>query len=371
MSAPDDFASRLKAVLRQHPQTVLTLQWAALVLLVVTATVTLKTIQAPAAFLLGPLLVGIAFGVSGARTRLPPALRMGSQALIGCVIAIALGSAAGPGLLGHVPVFTAIAIATLALSLALGMILTRLNWFGSATAVWGLAPGGSATMVTLAEMNGADPRLTALMQYSRILFAASSAIAVAHFLPGLSSAHPPPTVWFPEVTPRGLFETALLAGAGIVVAMLTRFRPAVFLVPGLIGASLVSNGWLNPEMPPLLAAPAYAVIGLTIGLSFTRETLAACARQIPRIVTAVLALIALCAASGAALSWLFRIDPMTAYLATTPGGVDAVLIVATSAHVDVSFVVAAQMFRLLFVLVAGPFAVALVARAAIRRAKGE
>ncbi|SUS03391.1 conserved membrane hypothetical protein [uncultured Defluviicoccus sp.] len=366
MSAPDGFGLRLKAALQRHPRGALALQWTALIVLVVAVTVTLKTIQAPAAFLLGPLLIGMAFGVGGARTRLPPALRMGSQALIGCVIAVALGSAAGPGLLNNVPVFAITAALTLGLSLALGVLLTRLNWFGSGTAVWGLAPGGSATMVTLAELNGADPRITALMQYSRILFAAGSAIAVAHVLPGLSSSHPPPTIWFPDVTLRGLAETALLAGVGITVAAFTRFRPAVFLVPGLIGASLVAQGWMHPEVPPFLAAPAYAVIGLNIGLSFTRETLMACARQLPRIAIAVLALVALCAASGAALSSLFRIDPMTAYLATTPGGVDAVLIVATSAHVDVSFVMAAQMFRLLIVLVAGPFAVALVARWAKR-----
>ena len=114
---------------------------------------------------------GIAFGIGGARTRLPGAVRAGAQALIGCIIAIALGAAAGPALVGQLPLFAATSIATLALSLALGASLTRAGWFDGATAVWGLAPGGSASMVTLAELNKADPRVTALMQYMRILFA--------------------------------------------------------------------------------------------------------------------------------------------------------------------------------------------------------
>lgn len=359
MSGPiEDIGLRRKAALGA--------QWVALIVLVVILTVTLRTIQAPAAFLLGPLVVGIVFGVSGARTRLPMPVRSGSQALIGCIIAIALGSAVGPALFSHVPLFLATSAATLTLSLMLGGLLTRAGWFSSATAVWGLAPGGSSSMVTLAELNGADPRVTALMQYLRILFAASSAILVAHTLPGLATTTTPGTVWFPHVTALGLVETVLLAALGLAVARITRFRPGVFLVPGLVGAVLISAGLLAPEVPPLIAAPAYAVIGLNIGLSFTRETLKACARQLPRIAFAVLTLIVLCAASGAILGWVFGIDPMTAYLATTPGGLDAVLIVATSAHVDVSFVIAAQMFRLLLVLVAGPFAAALVARIAAR-----
>jgi membrane AbrB-like protein len=368
MDAPENSPpTGLRATLAQRPRLSLGLQWAALIISVAVLTVTLRTAQAPAAFLLGPLVIGIAFGIGGARTRLPGAVRAGGQALIGCIIAIALGATAGPALLGQVPLFAATSIATLALSLALGAGLTRAGWFDGATAVWGLAPGGSASMVMLAEMNKADPRVTALMQYLRILFAAGSAIAVSHVLPGLAPTHAPGTNWFPPVTALGLAQSAFLVILGVAAAKLTRFRPAIFLVPGIVGACLIAGGWLHPEVPPYIAAPAYAVIGLNIGLSFTPETLRACARQLPRIVIAVLALVALCAASGALIGWIFHVDPMTAYLATTPGGLDAVLIVATSTHADVSFVIAAQMFRLLVVLVAGPFAVSLVARAAIRR----
>lgn len=362
----NDFAGRLKAALKQRPRLSLALQWIALIVSVLVLTVALRTAQAPAALLLGPLVVGIMFGVAGARTRLPMPLRSGSQALIGCIVAIALGAAAGPALVAHLPLFLITSVATLALSLTLGGTFTRLGWFSSATAVWGLAPGGSASMVTLAEMHGADPRVTAMMQYLRILFAASSAILVAHFLPGMAPASPTGTVWFPPVTALGLGQTVMLAALGIITAKLTRFRPAVFLVPGVVGAALISGGWIAPEMPPWLAVPAYTVIGLNIGLSFTPETLRACARQLPRIVFAVLTLVILCAATGAALGWAFHLDPLTAYLATTPGGLDAVLIVAAQAHVDVSLVIAAQMFRLLIVLIAGPFAAGLVARIAAR-----
>jgi hypothetical protein len=48
------------------------------------------------------------------------------------------------------------------------------------------------------------------------------------------------------------------------------------------------------------------------------------------------------------------IDPLTAYLATSPGGSDSVAIITASTTADVSFVMAMQTVRLLAVLFVGP-----------------
>ncbi len=63
-------------------------------------------------------------------------------------------------------------------------------------------------------------------------------------------------------------------------------------------------------------------------------------------------------AVGGGLAWLLTefagIDPLTAYLATSPGGMDSVAIIAASSKVDVSFVIALQTVRFVFVLILGP-----------------
>jgi uncharacterized protein len=46
--------------------------------------------------------------------------------------------------------------------------------------------------------------------------------------------------------------------------------------------------------------------------------------------------------------------PLTAYLATSPGGMDAVAIIAASSNVDIAFVMALQTLRFMIVLIAGP-----------------
>jgi uncharacterized protein len=80
-------------------------------------------------------------------------------------------------------------------------------------------------------------------------------------------------------------------------------------------------------------------------------------------VLSILALMAFCGG----LAWLLHrhlgIDPLTAYLATSPGGMDSVAIIAAASDsVNLSFVMALQMARFLFVLLFGPALARLVAR---------
>jgi len=56
-----------------------------------------------------------------------------------------------------------------------------------------------------------------------------------------------------------------------------------------------------------------------------------------------------------------HVDPMTAYLATSPGGMDSVAIIATETPVDVPFVMAMQGLRFFAVLLAGPALARLIA----------
>jgi membrane AbrB-like protein len=67
----------------------------------------------------------------------------------------------------------------------------------------------------------------------------------------------------------------------------------------------------------------------------------------------IFALIAICGLIAAVLV-AAGIDPLTAYLATSPGGADSVAIIAASSNVDLRFVMAMQTARLLVVLLTGP-----------------
>ena len=71
---------------------------------------------------------------------------------------------------------------------------------------------------------------------------------------------------------------------------------------------------------------------------------------------------AFCGGIAALLHVWLGIDPVTAYLATSPGGMDSIAIIAASTNVDLPFVMALQTVRFVIVLIAGPPIARLVAR---------
>jgi membrane AbrB-like protein len=107
-------------------------------------------------------------------------------------------------------------------------------------------------------------------------------------------------------------------------------------------------------LPPWLLAASYLLVGWSIGLRFNRPILRHAARALPRVVASILVLILLCGLLALALNRFAGIDPLTAYLATSPGGADSVAIIAASAKVDMPFVMAMQTMRFILVMLLGP-----------------
>jgi membrane AbrB-like protein len=219
-------------------------------------------------------------------------------------------------------------------------------------------------MVAMAEEYGADPRLVAFMQYLRVVVVVLSASVVARLILG----HPAPTVLQAEVPllpPFGpLLATLAVAGVGAVAGRFLRIPAGALLLPMLLGAGLQASGLLAITLPPWLLAAAYATLGWYVGLGFDREVTLHALRAIPRLLLATAALIGLCALSAWLLTWLLGIDGLTAFLATSPGGLDSVAIIAVGSHADVPFVLAIQTLRLFLIILIGPALARLIARAA-------
>jgi len=84
---------------------------------------------------------------------------------------------------------------------------------------------------------------------------------------------------------------------------------------------------------------------------------------LPQVVLSILVLMGFCGGIAYVLAHEMGIDPLTAYLATSPGGMDTIAIIAAATDsVDLSFVMTMQALRFLFVLLLGPMIARLVAR---------
>jgi membrane AbrB-like protein len=331
-----------------------TVRWALLVAASIGMAVLLLSVHAPAALLLGPLLASMALASSGAQLRLPLTPFVFAQGMVGSMIAKMVPISIVGDVMSHWVLFTVGVLSVVAVSTLLGWFMTRMQILPGTTALWGTSPGAASVMTLMAEAYGADPRLVAIMQYLRVLMVAGVAAIVARSFGISPEHHAAVIVWFPPIAWVPFAETVALAIVGPIIAQRLNIPAGAFLVPLVIGGVLVHFGLLQIEQPIWLLAACYTMVGWNIGLRFTRPLLIHAAKALPRILVCIFIMIGLCGAVAIMLVMVAKVDPLTAYLATSPGGADSVAIIAASSNVDVSFVMAMQAVRLIVVLLLAP-----------------
>jgi membrane AbrB-like protein len=250
--------------------------------------------------------------------------------------------------------FVGVMLAVIAASGGLGWLLHKLRVFPDTPPIWGLLPGAASTMMIMADSFGTDGRLVAFMQYLRVVFVAIAGSLIARFWCHVSNSATAAVIWFSQIHWPAFAETLLFIGGCIFVGRKSRIPAGGILVPLVLGAILKDTGILNLELPPWFLAMSYALLGWNIGLRFTRNILVHAARALPQITLSVLLLMTFCGGMAWLLVEIAGIDPLTAYLATSPGGVDTAAIIGATSKVDLPFVMSMQTARLLLVLFIGP-----------------
>lgn len=330
------------------------LQWGLLFLLSLLLSLAFLCIHLPAALLLGPMIAGIAFSLKGITLQLPRSTFLAAQAILGCMIAQNLTGSILTTLAVNWPVVLAILLVTLLSSAVVGWLLVRYSSLPGNTGAWGSSPGGAAAMVAMAQDYGADIRLVAFMQYLRVLFVAGAAVLVTRLILGDSAEAVSQQIeWFPPLT-GNLWSTLLLAAVAGFAGRILRIPSGTMLAPMIVGAWLHAGGMIVIELPEWLLAIAYMAIGWRIGLGFDRQVFFMALRPLPQILASIFALMAICAAMAWGLAHYMQIDFITAWLATSPGGLDTVAVIAAGSNADMALIMAMQTLRLFSILLTGP-----------------
>lgn len=308
----------------------------------------------PAPWLVASMLVAIVMAVAGIGIQLPRIALTIPQGVIGLTI----GQVFTMPILVEIgqqwlPLLLVVAATILAAGIA-GWLIARFSPISAETAAWGSAPGASVTMIALSADNGADPRIVAFMQYLRVTLVVMSAALVTHLLNLAPDGGHNSFAGTSPFAPGPFAITLALAIGSSFAGRYSNLPGAQFLGPLLVGAVIHVTGILPIDITWWLLALAYITTGWTIGLLYTRELLQFVARLLPALLLSTTVLLALCAVSGVLLVVLVKTDPLTAYLATTPGGLDSVSIIALGSGSNVAFVLAIQLLRMIAVVVCGP-----------------
>src|SRR6266481_8983178 len=235
--------------------------WASLITLSIGLGGLLLWLHAPAALMLGPLVAAIIVASNGAKVRMPLTPFVLAQGIVGCLIAKMVPLSIVGDVLSHWFLFSVGVLAVVAISTLIGWLMTRWQVLPGTTALWGTSPGAASVMTIMAESYGADIRLVAVMQYSRVVLVAAIAALVAKIFGVSASQGPAAIVWFPPIAWLPLTETLALAVAGPLVARALRIPAGAFLVPMVAGIVLTHFGWLAIELPAWLLAASYALVG--------------------------------------------------------------------------------------------------------------
>jgi membrane AbrB-like protein len=280
-----------------------------------------------------------------------------AQAVVGVALGAYLQSSSLKAIADSWPPVTLVSAATLALSLGVGVLIARVTRLDMATATLGMVAGGASGIVTMAGDLGADDRLVAFMQYLRVLVVVVLtplliALAGAGGGGGGGGAHAPPAFG----TVRGWLLTAAIAPVGSVLARRARLPAGALLGPMILAGALTLAG-VGFAVPPAVQQVAYALIGLQVGLRFTLATVRRLGGLLAPVLAGLVALLAGCFALAVLLHLTAPVSLRDAYLATTPGGLYAVLAIAFGAGANTTFILAVQGLRLLVMVLLAPLAV--------------
>lgn len=330
--------------------------WIVVALLGGGATVMFDLLGLPSPPLFGFLFGGMVYALSarGPVLTLPGwGSRLG-QALIGVEMGAYVDLDTVRELGPHGLPILAACLTTLALSIAAGPLLSRHPDVDGPTGVFAMIAGGASGITAVAGELGADDRIVGVVQYLRVVLVLvlMPLITAVVFRPpsGVGQVGAPDTDLALD-----LVFTVVAVAVGLAVGRLLRFPAASLLGPLLVSTGLVLWAPFGPvAVPALLAAAGFALVGGQVGLRFTATSLRVVARILPRATALILALIAVCAGMGVLLAGWTGKSHLDGYLATTPGGLYAVLATAADSGADVTFVLAVQVIRLFVVLAAAP-----------------
>ena len=340
-------------------------QWLILAVFGLGAGVGLAALHLPAAAMIGPMAVAAVMALRGAKIRVSLMSARFSQGIAGCLIAMSIEAETLRQTVDIWPIILVFVALTFLAAIITGLAAAIWSRLDLETTIWGFLPGLMSTIILIAHERGLDSRMVALIQILRLMVVIASMVMLAALISG------------PAIAPFAIEGTPTASSVGIVLALAflgclaSRYLPFIPAAASLVPLSLASCltlGGINLAIPPALVFVAFWTIGAQVGLAFTPDLVRRGLRALPSLLGASLLLVMLCGISGVILSRISHVDIMSGLLATVPGSIDSIAILAMGAGADVSFVMTIQTVRLFAIAIGGPVLATFVTRIMRNRA---
>jgi membrane AbrB-like protein len=308
-----------------------------------------RAVHLPLPWLLGSLATIMALSLAGAPVRLIPWGRPAGTLVVGASTGLQFTAAVIAKLVTLLPLIIAAAFFSTIVGAIGGLIYMRLSGVDRTTAFFATVPGGVVETMNVAPQYGGQLEPIMVAQTTRVALIVLLAPFLVISFVGSGAQSPllavPVVPWLPVL--------GLLAGAGIVAALLSRTRsPNAWLMAPLFIAAAVGNlGWMEGRLPDLLIIAAQVVIGSALGAQFRPEFLTRLFGLLWASCVVVLFAAGSMALFGAAIGWIMGYPVPTMVLAMAPAGIAEMVLTGKVLGLDSTLIAGFQLMRILIVLV--------------------
>ena len=313
----------------------------------------------PAPWLAGSMMAAIAAVFSGVKVGMPDWLRTIAFIFLG----IQTGTAVSWDTVDravHWPLSIAfLCLTVVAITWACTAYYVRRSDWDPATALFASLPGALSLTLLIASNTKADMRRVTIAQCIRLFFLVAALPSVITFL----SPQETVVVAFSQI--GGVWDILLLVAvstaAGYALEWL-KVPAGLMLGPMLASAGLELSGLISGAAPPSILVPANVVLGVMIGARFAHFTFTEFRAALVEGFSGFVIALVIAMAGAAVAAYVSHLPFALTLLAFSPGGLDAMTIMAFSLNLDPAYVGAHQMARYIGLALLMPAVTAYVLR---------
>ena len=322
-------------------------------------------LKLPVGGMLGAMVAVVVFNfIAQPSFYLPAWVRVALQLCMGPLIGSRLSKADIRGLKTLAFPIAVLLVCMLGLNIAFGFIMYRFSNLDIATALFSTAPGGMMDMVIISADFDANYAYVALLQLSRLLVIL--VLIVPFYRKIMMKVKPAST---PKVVPdnprqepqwvRRFFLTTL-CGATLGLALWWLGIPAGAIIGAMLGAGAFNIFTSKGYFPPGLRLPLQIFSGAFIGLRMDRASLLGMMDMIVPLIILFVAVIAMTFVTAFAVHKLTGLDLINSLVASTPGGLGEMSLLADDLKIDTPKIVVIHTARVMSVIILFPGVLAFV-----------
>lgn len=310
-------------------------------------------IRTPLPWMIGPLFATAAARMTGAALYCPVPVREAGQWAIGTALGLYFTPAVLKVLVSYVGFIAAGVLFALLLGVLCGWLLHKLSGVDKTTAFFAMAVGGASEMATQGERHGAKVDRVAAAHSLRIMmvvaiipfcFQFAGVRGADLYVPGARAVDYP-----------GLALLVLLTAGGALLLKRMRSPNAWVIGPLAVTIALTASGVNLSALPEWMVHLGQLFIGISLGTRFTPEFLHTAPRYLASVALCGLSAMAIAASFALGLAAVSGMNPATAILATSPGGIAEMSLTAKTLQLGVPIVTAFHVTRMAaLVMTIGP-----------------